>query len=170
MFTAHADAARPLCVRPRSASRLPDWLPLSAIEDAAERLSGQLVRTPLLRAATLGRHLWLKAETFQATGAFKERGALNRLLRLTAPERRAGVVAMSAGNHAQGVALHARRLGVRATIVMPQTAPAARWSGRRRWAPRWCWPARPSARRRRRRWSWRRRATSPSSIPMTTPT
>lgn len=123
MFTAHADAARPRSVAVNTASRLPDWLPLSAIEDAAERLSGHLVRTPLLQAATLGRHLWLKAETFQATGAFKERGALNRLLRLTAPERRAGVVAMSAGNHAQGVALHARRLGLRATIVMPETAP-----------------------------------------------
>lgn len=102
---------------------LPSWLPLSAIETAADRLAGQIVRTPLLHAHTLGRQLWLKAETFQATGAFKERGALNRLLRLTLAERRRGVVAMSAGNHAQGVALHAKRLGVRATIVMPETAP-----------------------------------------------
>ncbi|TWA64392.1 threonine dehydratase [Azospirillum brasilense] len=106
---------------------LPSWLPLSAIEDAAERLQGRIVRTPLLHAPVLGpalgRDVWLKAETFQATGAFKERGALNRLLRLTALERAAGVVAMSAGNHAAGLALHAQRLGVAATIVMPVTAP-----------------------------------------------
>ncbi|TWA79227.1 threonine dehydratase [Azospirillum brasilense] len=103
--------------------RLPPWLPFSAIEDAAERLRGRIVRTPLLHASALGRDVWLKAETFQATGAFKERGALNRLLRLTALERAAGVVAMSAGNHAAGLALHAQRLGVAATIVMPVTAP-----------------------------------------------
>lgn len=133
MFTAHADAARTLSVctpvhtsdfEERSfEDRLPAWLPLSAVTDAARRLSGQIVRTPLLHAPTLDRDLWLKAEVFQATGAFKERGALNRLLRLTAPERAGGVVAMSAGNHAQGVALHAARLGVKATIVMPETAP-----------------------------------------------
>lgn len=123
MPTAHADAARTLSVCASSEDRLPAWLPLSAVTDAAERLAGQIVRTPLLHAPALERGLWLKAETFQATGAFKERGALNRLLRLTAPERAGGVVAMSAGNHAQGVALHARRLGVKATIVMPETAP-----------------------------------------------
>jgi len=123
MHTVHADAARTLSVCASSEDRLPVWLPLSAVTDAAERLAGHIVRTPLLHAPALGRELWLKAETFQATGAFKERGALNRLLRLTAPERAGGVVAMSAGNHAQGVALHARRLGVKATIVMPQTAP-----------------------------------------------
>ncbi|MBP2227618.1 threonine dehydratase [Azospirillum agricola] len=123
MHTAHADAARTLSVCASSEDRLPAWLPLSAVTDAAERLAGHIVRTPLLHAPALGRDLWLKAETFQATGAFKERGALNRLLRLTAPERAGGVIAMSAGNHAQGVALHARRLGVKATIVMPETAP-----------------------------------------------
>ncbi len=123
MHTAHLDAARTLSVCASSEDRLPAWLPLSAVTDAAERLHGHIVRTPLLHAPALGRDLWLKAETFQATGAFKERGALNRLLRLTALERAGGVVAMSAGNHAQGVALHARRLGVKATIVMPVTAP-----------------------------------------------
>ncbi|MFD1624193.1 threonine ammonia-lyase [Azospirillum griseum] len=123
MLTAHCDAARPFSVCASSEDRLPAWLPLRAVTDAAERLHGHIVRTPLLHAPALGRDLWLKAETFQATGAFKERGALNRLLRLSAPERAGGVVAMSAGNHAQGVALHARRLGVKATIVMPETAP-----------------------------------------------
>jgi threonine dehydratase len=123
MHTAHLDAARTLSVCASSEDRLPAWLPLSAVTDAAERLHGHIVRTPLLHAPALGPDLWLKAETFQATGAFKERGALNRLLRLTALERAGGVVAMSAGNHAQGVALHARRLGVKATIVMPVTAP-----------------------------------------------
>ncbi len=135
MLIAHAHAARTLAVCTGSEDRLPTrlpaqlpaWLPLSAVTDAAERLAGHIVRTPLLHAPALnlasGCDLWLKAETFQATGAFKERGALNRLLRLTAPERAGGVVAMSAGNHAQGVALHARRLGVKAVIVMPVTAP-----------------------------------------------
>ncbi|MCG5243608.1 threonine/serine dehydratase [Azospirillum doebereinerae] len=123
MHTAHADAARTLSVCASAEDRLPVWLPLSAVTDAAERLAGHIVRTPLLHAPALDRDLWLKAETFQATGAFKERGALNRLLRLTRLERNGGVVAMSAGNHAQGVALHARRLGVKAVIVMPETAP-----------------------------------------------
>lgn len=123
MHTVHAGAARALSVCASAEDTLPVWLPFRAVTDAADRLAGHIVRTPLLHAPALGRDLWLKAETFQATGAFKERGALNRLLRLTAPERAGGVVAMSAGNHAQGVALHARRLGVKAVIVMPETAP-----------------------------------------------
>jgi len=123
MHTVHAGAVRALSVRASAEDTLPAWLPFSAVTDAADRLFGHIVRTPLLHAPGLGRDLWLKAETFQATGAFKERGALNRLLRLTALERAGGVVAMSAGNHAQGVALHARRLGIKAVIVMPETAP-----------------------------------------------
>ncbi|WP_207459455.1 pyridoxal-phosphate dependent enzyme [Azospirillum sp. SYSU D00513] len=110
-------------VPPAFENRLPGWLPLSAIEEAADRISGHIVRTPLLRTPSLGPDLWIKAESFQATGAFKERGALNRLLRLSAAERTAGVIAMSAGNHAAGIALHAARLGARAVIVMPETAP-----------------------------------------------
>lgn len=106
-----------------SAVPLPSWLPLRAVEDAAARLYGQVVRTPLLPAPGLLPGLWLKAETFQATGAFKERGALNRLLRLTPDQRRAGVAAMSAGNHAAGLARHAQRLGLPAVIVMPAGAP-----------------------------------------------
>ncbi|WBQ12992.1 threonine ammonia-lyase [Hyphomonadaceae bacterium BL14] len=86
-----------------------------------------IVRTPFLRAdrigEALGCELWVKLETLQHTGSFKERGALARLMSLTTPEREAGVVAASAGNHAQGVARHAARLGVRAVIVMPRGTP-----------------------------------------------
>jgi threonine dehydratase len=70
-----------------------------------------------------GADIWLKFENFQFTASFKERGALNKLLSLTEAERRAGVVAVSAGNHAQGVAHHATRLGIRSVIVMPETTP-----------------------------------------------
>ena len=130
MLSAHA-AVLP-CVPPRlsprcsgadAETRLPPWLPLTAIEDAADRLAGHIARTPLLHTPAIGRDLWIKAENFQATGSFKERGALNRLLRLSAPERAAGVIAMSAGNHAAGIARHAARLGLQATIVMPEAAP-----------------------------------------------
>lgn len=86
-----------------------------------------IVRTPFLRAdrigEALGCELWVKLETLQHTGSFKERGALARLMSLTTPEREAGVVAASAGNHAQGVARHAARLGVRAVIAMPRGTP-----------------------------------------------
>jgi threonine dehydratase len=100
------------------------------IEDvrrAEAAIAGAVMRTPMIRAAALsemtGCEVFLKLETMQATGSFKERGALNRLLSLDPGQRRAGVVAMSAGNHAQGVAYHARRLGIPATIVMPQGTP-----------------------------------------------
>src|SRR6202011_348963 len=86
-----------------------------------------VARTPSVPAlalgATLGLDIVLKLETMQRTGSFKERGALYKLASLTADERRRGVIAMSAGNHAQGVAYHAQRLGIPATIVMPQTTP-----------------------------------------------
>ena len=121
--TASASASASAVTRAVEGRPPPPWLKPSAIDDAAERLCGHILRTPMLAAHELGRDLWLKAETFQATGAFKERGALNRLLRLTGGERARGVIAMSAGNHAAGLALHARRLGVRTTIVMPTTAP-----------------------------------------------
>jgi threonine dehydratase len=87
-------------------------------------------RTPLLRSTALsaisGGDVWLKAENLQATGSFKLRGAMNRLAALTAQERDRGVVAASAGNHAQGVAVAAREHGVAATIVMPRTTPLAK--------------------------------------------
>ncbi len=94
---------------------------------AADRIKGRVARTPLIRAEKLsaltGADIYLKLESLQFTGAFKERGALNRLLTLTPLERARGVIAASAGNHAQGLARHAQQLGVRATIVMPATTP-----------------------------------------------
>jgi threonine dehydratase len=95
---------------------------------AALRLERHAVRTPVLRFAALdaraGRPVLLKCETFQHGGSFKFRGAFNRLSQLSPEERARGVVAFSSGNHAQGVALAARSLGVAATIVMPADAPA----------------------------------------------
>jgi threonine dehydratase len=100
------------------------------IEDvrrAEQALAGAIAKTPLVPAPSLsnsvGCEVWLKLETQHSTGSFKERGALNKLLTLNNNERGAGVVAMSAGNHAQGVAYHARRLGIPATIVMPEGTP-----------------------------------------------
>lgn len=97
------------------------------VRAAAERIRGQVVRTPCLRSDTLsaitGAEVWVKFENLQFTSSFKERGALNKLTQLTAEERRVGVIAMSAGNHAQGVARHAQRLGIPATIVMPRFTP-----------------------------------------------
>ena len=97
------------------------------VEDAARRLKGLAVRTPLLRSdvldAAAGGRVFVKAECLQRTGSFKFRGAYNRLSRLTDAERRAGVVAFSSGNHAQGVAEAARLLAMPALIVMPSDAP-----------------------------------------------
>ena len=92
---------------------------------AARARIGRLVRnTPLMPSANLsattGVDLWMKLETLQVTGAFKERGAANCLLSLSDEARARGVVAASAGNHAQGLAINAQRLGVPATIVMPR--------------------------------------------------
>jgi threonine dehydratase len=97
------------------------------VRDAAAAIAGAIARTPVISAPALseliGAHIDLKLETLHRTGSFKERGALTKLLSLDPRERRAGVVAMSAGNHAQGVAYHARRLGIPATIVMPEGTP-----------------------------------------------
>jgi len=107
----------------------PPELPVSLamIEDAARLLDGAVIRTPLSRApalgATLGCDLLLKLENLQVTSSFKARGAFVKLAGLSDAERGRGVVAMSAGNHAQGVAFHAARLGIPATIVMPATTP-----------------------------------------------
>jgi cysteine synthase len=94
---------------------------------ARERLADAVVRTPAAIAHTLssitGAEVVLKFENLQFTGSFEERGALNRLLTLTPDERSRGVVAMSAGNHARGLAHHAARLGVSATLVMPEGTP-----------------------------------------------
>ena len=100
------------------------------VEDAALRLQGHARLTPLLRADSLdeaaGGRVFVKAECLQRTGSFKFRGAYNRLCRLSAAERRAGVVAFSSGNHAQGVAAAAALLGIPAAIVMPSDAPAVK--------------------------------------------
>jgi threonine dehydratase len=112
---------------------MPDTLPpdlpvtLADVQAAAKVLEGNIERTELAHSKTLsaitGAEIWIKFENRQYTAAFKERGALNKLSKLTAAEKRRGVIAASAGNHAQGVAYHARRLGIPATIVMPQTTP-----------------------------------------------
>jgi threonine dehydratase len=102
-------------------------LDIADIRRAAQAISDALVRTPTRHSRTLsaiaGCEVWLKFENRQFTASFKERGALNKLLSLSAAEKKRGVAAMSAGNHAQGVAYHAGRLGVPATIVMPLTTP-----------------------------------------------
>ncbi len=103
---------------------------LADIEAAAARIAGRVLRTPTIHSDALSRatgaEVVLKLENLQATGAFKERGAANRLALLSAAERRSGVIAMSAGNHAQAVARHASLLGVTATIVMPLFTPATK--------------------------------------------
>ncbi len=100
---------------------------LADVKAAARRIAGAIEQTPCLRSATLSRltgaEVFLKFENLQFTASFKERGALNKLLSLDADERRRGVIAMSAGNHAQAVAYHAARLGIPATIVMPRGSP-----------------------------------------------
>jgi threonine dehydratase len=98
---------------------------------AAARIADGVARTPTVQADALAARLGLaslalKLETLHRTGSFKERGALNRLLALDAAERRAGVITMSAGNHAQAVAYHAHRLGIPATVVMPAATPNAK--------------------------------------------
>src|SRR6478735_9165421 len=102
------------------------------IRAAARRIEGNVVRTPLMVSRTLseiiGAEIWLKFENLQFTAAYKERGALNKLLQLTAEERARGVIAASAGNHAQAVAYHAKRLGIPATIVMPIHTPTIKVS------------------------------------------
>jgi threonine dehydratase len=102
-------------------------LDLAAVRAAATRIAGAVLRTPTVAAPALNAALrldvTLKLETVQRTGSFKERGALNKLLQLTPREAKAGVIATSAGNHAQGLAYHAQRLGIPATIVMPEATP-----------------------------------------------
>jgi threonine dehydratase len=103
---------------------------LSDVEAAAGRIAGRVLRAPAVRSAAVsaatGADVILKLENLQATGAFKERGAANRLALLSPAERERGVVAMSAGNHAQAVARHASLLGIAATIVMPKFTPSTK--------------------------------------------
>src|SRR5471032_2252343 len=100
---------------------------LKDIEAAAQVIKGQVIRTPCLHSRTLsditGAEVYLKFENHQFTASFKERGALNKLMSLDAAQRAKGVIAVSAGNHAQGVAYHAKRLQIPAVIVMPRFTP-----------------------------------------------
>ena len=100
------------------------------IRAAAQRIKGAIIRTPTLMSRTLseiiGAEVWLKFENLQFTAAYKERGALNKLLQLTEEECRRGVIAASAGNHAQAVAYHGKRLGIPVTIVMPVGTPTVK--------------------------------------------
>jgi threonine dehydratase len=99
---------------------------------AAEQRIAELVQTtPLIESEIAGARIWLKCECLQTGGAFKLRGATNRLLQLTPKERERGVVAFSSGNHARGVAIAASRLGIRAVIVMPADAPQVKVEGTR---------------------------------------
>jgi threonine ammonia-lyase medium form len=103
-----------------------DLVGLDEIRAAYERIAPHIHRTPVMRATALGERagarLVLKAELFQKTGSFKPRGALNKLLRLSDEEKARGVISISAGNHAQGVAYAASILGIAATVVMPEAA------------------------------------------------
>lgn len=103
-------------------------LTLDDVRAAARRLGNRIHRTPVVACQSFddacGHHVFFKCENLQRTGAFKIRGALNRLLTLTAAERAQGVVAFSSGNHAQGVALAARMVGTTAVVGMPKDVPA----------------------------------------------
>jgi threonine dehydratase len=107
------------------------------VREAAARIEGRVLRTPTIGSAVLSRltgaEIVLKLDNLQAVGSFKERGAANRLSLLSAEERARGVVAMSAGNHAQGVARHASLLGIAAVIVMPKFTPLAKIAGTAAW-------------------------------------
>ncbi len=111
-------------------------LSLDSVRAAAQRLVGEVVQTPCLHSRTLsaiaGCEVYLKFENHQFTASFKERGSLNKMAQLSPAERAQGVLAVSAGNHAQGVAYHAQRMGIPATIVMPRFAPAVKVDNTRR--------------------------------------
>jgi len=106
-------------------------LTLNDVVEAAARIEGLVQKTPLLESDIDGQRVWLKCECLQTGGAFKLRGATNRLLQLSPAERERGVVAFSSGNHARGVAIAAKRLGIRAVIVMPSDAPQVKVNGTR---------------------------------------
>ena len=109
---------------------------LSDIQNAQSALVGQIVRTPFTHSRTLseilGSEIWLKFENLQFTASFKERGAFNRMRALTPEQRSRGVITMSAGNHAQGVAYHAQRMKIPAVIVMPKFTPTVKVANTKR--------------------------------------
>src|SRR5271169_3124421 len=108
---------------------------IETIEAAVERIRGSIFLSPFVRSETFsqltGNSILFKLENLQMTGAFKERGALNKILLLTPEERRRGVIAASAGNHAQAVAYHATQRGIAAQICMPLTTPLVKVSATR---------------------------------------
>ena len=110
---------------------------LADVEAAAARIKSAVLRSPFLHCDGLSRatgaEIYLKLDHLQATGAFKERGAANKIALLTPAEKNAGVIAMSAGNHAQAVARHASLAGIRATIVMPKFTPSTKISRTQSW-------------------------------------
>jgi threonine dehydratase len=110
------------------------------VQEARRRIAGALVLTPCTPSEAFGEmfggRAWFKFENLQRTGSFKERGALNRILLLTEAEQARGVIAASAGNHAQGVAFHAGRLGIESTIVMPERTPLVKVSNTERYGAR----------------------------------
>ncbi len=116
------------------------WPTIDGIRAAADLLRGRIVRTPLLPARKLsdltGAEVFVKYENLQVTSAFKERGALVKLMSLDAARRQRGVIAMSAGNHAQAVAYHAARLGIPAVIVMPEPTPFVKVAATRAYGAR----------------------------------
>src|SRR4051795_1697614 len=113
----------------------PNMVTLPDIKAALGRIRGSIYLSPCARSETFsqatGSHVYLKLDNLQRTGAFKERGALNKLLTLSSEERAHGVIAASAGNHAQGVSYHAGRHGIRARIVMPLPTPLTKVSATR---------------------------------------
>lgn len=133
MLRGTVERAKYRCCVITNRTSTPQLVTLDEIRAAAERIRDLVVRTPLLPCgwADPARPLWLKPEGLQVTGAFKLRGASNALAQLTPGERARGVVAQSSGNHAQAVAYAARRLGVPATIVMPDTSPEVKISATR---------------------------------------
>jgi threonine dehydratase len=118
----------------------PPSMTFDDVKRAAGVIKGHVVNTPCDRSYSLshdlGAEIWLKFENLQFTASYKERGALVRLEALTPEERKRGVIAMSAGNHAQGVSYHAGRLGIPATIVMPKGTPAVKAENTKRWGAR----------------------------------
>lgn len=99
---------------------------MTKIEEARKVLAPIIAKTPIVHADKIHKNLWIKAENLQGTGAFKLRGAYYKLSTLTSEERKKGIIAASAGNHAQGVAFACQRMGIQGTIVMPKTAPLSK--------------------------------------------
>ncbi|HEX3370862.1 MAG TPA: threonine/serine dehydratase, partial [Candidatus Acidoferrales bacterium] len=129
------ELASSVCHEEETASRISPMVTLNSIKDARERIRGAVVVTPFVHSEKFsqqtGSVIFLKLENLQMTGAFKERGALNKILLLSEEERRRGVIAASAGNHAQAVAHHATKRGIKAQICMPLTTPLVKVSATR---------------------------------------